>query len=296
MRAMIRGWRDAWVGNPPANRNFTFVLHQLSACTYTGDVPALRWSQQGAVAPWSSLPRVAMSVGLDLSDPASPCANVHIRNKTAVGERMARAGRALGYPNGEAGDTAFTGPVASTFTLYSSSSSADDNDPGTLLLAVGFSGATPPLRFRIIAQTTRANLTGVEVNYGDARVARDSGGGSSGSSGSGSSGSGSSPWIPVPAHVTAYASKGRSGTAAAAAAAAPVPSIVVDLGSVEGHTSGAVPRWVRYAWQSVPDTQLLYDSTVNGEYTHGLPAPPWWVNCTASAGCALIPPGELPTV
>ena len=272
------------------------MLHQLSACTYTGDVPALRWSQQGAVAPWSSLPRVAMSVGLDLSDPASPCANVHIRNKTAVGERMARAGRALGYPNGEAGDTAFTGPVASTFTLSSSSSSADDNDPGTLLLAVGFSGATPPLRFRIIAQTTRANLTGVEVNYGDARVARDSGGGSSGSSGSGSSGSGSSPWIPVPAHVTAYASKGRSGTAAAAAAAAPVPSIVVDLGSVEGHTSGAVPRWVRYAWQSVPDTQLLYDSTVNGEYTHGLPAPPWWVNCTASAGCALIPPGELPTV
>lgn len=45
MRAMIEGWRREWM-NPPSLKNFTFVLHQLSACTYSGDVPALRWAQQ----------------------------------------------------------------------------------------------------------------------------------------------------------------------------------------------------------------------------------------------------------
>ena len=43
------------------------------------------------------LPRVAMTVGIDLSDPDSPCGCVHIRNKTAVGERMALAARALAF-------------------------------------------------------------------------------------------------------------------------------------------------------------------------------------------------------
>jgi hypothetical protein len=90
MRAMIQGWRDAWShvlvahdasALPPFLANFTFIEHQLSACTYSGDVPALRWSQQGAVAPWTDLPSTAMTVGLDLYDAGSPCANVHIRNK-----------------------------------------------------------------------------------------------------------------------------------------------------------------------------------------------------------------------
>ena len=57
MRELITAWRDGWA-NPAPLKNFTFILHQLSACTYGGDVPALRWSQQGAVAPWSTLPNV----------------------------------------------------------------------------------------------------------------------------------------------------------------------------------------------------------------------------------------------
>ena len=40
-------------------------------------------------------PAVGLTVGTDLSDPGSPCGNVHIRNKTAVGARTALAARAL---------------------------------------------------------------------------------------------------------------------------------------------------------------------------------------------------------
>ena len=125
MRAMIEGWRSAWrtaaakeEGSQVATAlaNFTFIEHQLSACTYSGDVPALRWSQQGAVAPWTDLPRTAMTVGLDLYDATSPCANVHIRNKTAVGERMARAALAVTYQR----NLTYTGPVSAA-TLLSAS-------------------------------------------------------------------------------------------------------------------------------------------------------------------------------
>ena len=117
---MISEWRHNWKGSPPALKDFTFILHQLSA--YSGNpegVPSLRWAQQGSTAPWTGthaeqLPKVAMTVGIDLSDPGSPCGNVHIRNKTAVGERMALAARALAY---DEPDVHYTGPVASNFTL-----------------------------------------------------------------------------------------------------------------------------------------------------------------------------------
>lgn len=136
MREMIKGWRGAWK-NPPTLKNFTFILHQLSA--YSGENRALRWSQQGAVPPWSGLAKVGMTVGLDLSDPTSPCGNVHIRNKSAVGERMALAARALGY----GANVSYTGPVAKSFKF----STAPE-------LVVTYSGAAPPLEFRTIAQTT----------------------------------------------------------------------------------------------------------------------------------------------
>ena len=164
MRAMIEGWRSAWqqsassteaAGTTSAEAsssfdlgNFTFIEHQLSACTYGGDVPALRWSQQGAVAPWTDIPATAMTVGLDLYDATSPCANVHIRNKTAVGERMARAALAVTYNH----NVSYTGPVATSFAV------------GGGGIKIGFSGATSPLKFLSIpSQTVDGHAQGFEV-------------------------------------------------------------------------------------------------------------------------------------
>ena len=232
MRTMINGWRSGWVGAPAPLRNFTFILHQLSA--YSNDkkacalgpspppairdpaIPALRWSQQGSVAPWTGadgqdLPRVAMTVGIDLSDPGSPCGCVHIRNKTAVGERMALAARALAY--GE--NIHYTGPVASAITIAGSQ------------LVVSFSGAALPLSFRSIAQTTLHDQQGVEV-----LLANDT-------------------WSHVPAKVSASS-----------------PEIIAELPPM-------VVKAVRYAWDDIPATQLLYDS-VRGHGLSGLPAPPFW--------------------
>jgi sialate O-acetylesterase len=79
-----------------------------------------------------------MTVGIDLSDPGSPCGCVHIRNKTAVGERMALAARALAF--GES--VKYTGPVADkTFAVSGSE------------IQIGFTGHTAPMGFRTIAQT-----------------------------------------------------------------------------------------------------------------------------------------------
>ena len=240
MRTMISDWRNGWVGAPTPLRNFTFILHQLSA--YSNDkkacalgpspppairdpaIPALRWSQQGSVAPWTGangqdLPRVAMTVGIDLSDPGSPCGCVHIRNKTAVGERMALAARALAY--GES--IHYTGPVASAITIAGSQ------------LFVSFSGAALPLSFRTIAQTTLPDQQGVEV-----LLANDT-------------------WRPVPAKVSAS-----------------LPEIIAELPAM-------VVKAVRYGWDDIPATQLLYDSaiygachTARGHGLFGLPAPPFW--------------------
>jgi hypothetical protein len=44
MRAMIEGWRNLW-NNPPALKNFAFVLHQLSACTSVSII----WFKHGAL-------------------------------------------------------------------------------------------------------------------------------------------------------------------------------------------------------------------------------------------------------
>ena len=235
MRAMIQGWRDAWHESrhlplPPTLANFTFIQHQLSACTYSGDVPALRWSQQGAVAPWTALPATAMTVGLDLYDQGSPCGNVHIRNKTAVGERMARAALSVTYGR----EVKFTGPVATTFMMTQVDAGA--------MLEIGFSGSTAPLRFLSIAnQTLEPHFQGIELQ--------------------GANGS----WSQVVATVSGPA-------------------------SVRVKLSGLLLA-VRYAWATIPRTQLLFDSTrIDAAELTGLPAPPFWANCT-SLRCTLITPG-----
>jgi hypothetical protein len=57
----------------------------------------------------------------------------------------------------------------------------------------------------------------------------------------------------------------------------------------------AVPVAVRYAWQPIPTTQLLYDSArIDAAELTGLPAPPFWANCSTDS-CHLITPGtQLP--
>lgn len=51
-----------------------------------------RFSQFGAV---KSLKAVGIANLVDLYDAGSPCGQVHIRNKTVVGERLAEASLAL---------------------------------------------------------------------------------------------------------------------------------------------------------------------------------------------------------
>lgn len=46
-----------------------------------------------------------LNVNLDLYDPGSPCHSVHIRNKTAVGARLALGTLALGYNNDNIGNS-----------------------------------------------------------------------------------------------------------------------------------------------------------------------------------------------
>ena len=106
MKALINDWRTKW-RSAANNLNFPFIVHQLSAYSGSAGVPAVRWSQYGAANGPNRLPNVAVTIGTDLSDPTSPCGNVHIRNKTAVGQRMARAARALAYSE----SVAYRGPV-----------------------------------------------------------------------------------------------------------------------------------------------------------------------------------------
>eukprot|EP01052_Picozoa_sp_SAG31_P012287 SAG31_NODE_715_length_12634_cov_5.289190_11_plen_272_part_00 len=163
MRNLISGWREKWASAQPLSlQNFTFIEHQLSAYSGGANIPGLRWSQQGALMPWTTTEgqqddNVAMTVGIDLSDPGSPCGNVHIRNKTAVGERMALAARALAY-----GDRTvkYTGPVAKAFKV----SPATSATAGSITVEYGDS-ATLPLQFRTIAQTTAPTLQGFDLLY-----------------------------------------------------------------------------------------------------------------------------------
>ena len=56
---------------------FAVLLRVMRGCWRSGDgIPSLRWAQQGSTAPWTGphaeqLPKVAMTVGIDLSDPVS---------------------------------------------------------------------------------------------------------------------------------------------------------------------------------------------------------------------------------
>ena len=236
-------------------QNFTFIEHQLSAYSgHEGAVSGLRWSQQGAISPWadSTLPggNVAMTVGIDLSDPGSPCGNVHIRNKTAVAERMALAARHFAYGH----NIKFTGPVAQSLVVNSNG------------VEIAFSGATPPLEFRTIAQTTNASQQGFELMY--ATTGADELQGTSVST------TDNFTWVAAKASVVGEADK-----------------VLVELPAA---AAGKTPLAIRYAWRSIPTTQLLYDTTPVGGGYGGLPAPPFFASCSGDGTCTLVPPGMLP--
>eukprot|EP01079_Euglenida_sp_SAG-EU17-18_P000229 gene229-365_t len=140
LRALINDWRTKWV-KQDGQGNFTFVVAQLAADT--ADFSVLRWSQTVA---WA-MDRVGMSVGIDLSDPGSPCGAVHIRNKTAVGERIARITKALAYGK----PMPYSGPVPQTAILLPAEGSTSSSGS----VSIVFSGGGGALEFRSIAQTKR---------------------------------------------------------------------------------------------------------------------------------------------
>ena len=142
--------------------SFPFIVHQLSAYTGSAGIMDVRWSQYNAAYDADAPPAVGLTVGTDLSDPGSPCGNVHIRNKTAVGARTALAARALAYG---AQGIAYSGPLARDFK-------ATATPGGGSKLAVTFTvdrGGAPAgeaafaLQLRAINQTTNASDTGFEV-------------------------------------------------------------------------------------------------------------------------------------
>jgi hypothetical protein len=137
-------------------------------------------------------------------------------------------------------------------------------------ITVEFSGATPPLRFLSIPnQTLDAHVQGFEVQL--------------------AASNGSHSWVQVAAAVV-------PGSA----------SVRVHLPAAPQRKQAEVLA-LRYAWQSIPTTQLLFDSTrIGAAELTGLPAPPFWANCSSSSSssaskgagghhCELITPGtQLP--
>jgi sialate O-acetylesterase len=80
--AMITGWRAAW-----GESDFPFLWVQL-ANWKTGDPTGLEWAQlREAQAKTLRLPNTGMAVAIDIGEPA----NIHPRNKQAVGHRLALA-------------------------------------------------------------------------------------------------------------------------------------------------------------------------------------------------------------
>lgn len=143
MKALIRDWRARW----RYSSNFTFGIVQLAPA---GDSSQgiLRWSQYGATID-PLLVNVGMSVAIDLYDKKSPCGAVHIRNKTAVGNRMARASLALAYGH----DITWSGPIAHTFKITETSES----------LLIGFTGTSGTLTFRNVTGQTTQHTKNIQI-------------------------------------------------------------------------------------------------------------------------------------
>ena len=99
-RSMIRDWREAW-----GRGDLPFLWVQLANFMEPGDGTApsdwamLRESQSAALA----LPNTAQAIAIDVGE----AGDIHPRNKQDVGERLARAARAVAYGQ----DVVYSGPV-----------------------------------------------------------------------------------------------------------------------------------------------------------------------------------------
>lgn len=92
--ALITDYRDKFRGG--ANKPFLFVeLAPYTDGLFENDIslPLIREAQKAAL----KLPNVAMSSAIDLGDHESWMFNIHPRNKTLVGERLALHAQALAY-------------------------------------------------------------------------------------------------------------------------------------------------------------------------------------------------------
>lgn len=253
--AMITDWRARWAGGS----SFDFITHQLSAYNGSATVPVLRWSQTATLA----LPNTGLSIGIDLADPTSPCGNVHIRNKTAVGQRVAAAAA------GVAGDSQqpYQGP---TLTSVSASSPTTQSLVVNLTFTTHGAGA---LVFKTVPiQTRDPSWQGFEVLHAASgtcdgtAVARASV---------------PSTWVRVPAalasatRVSLHVPTALHGGCAGAGADTDTDGVTT---SVTG---------IRYAWATAPDGQLLYDAA-------GFPAQPFVLDCSAGVhACAPVAPGKV---
>jgi hypothetical protein len=220
MKALINDWRSKW-STAPTNTDFPFIVHQLSAYSGGKGLPAVRWAQYGAAHGPGSLPNVGVTIGTDLSDPHSPCGNVHIRNKTAVGNRMAIAARALAYNE----SIPYTGPLVKAITAVDFANLANLTTGSAAAISVTFDTA---VQFETIAQTT-AGLTNFEVTSDPTLI-----GG----------------WKPATAVI-------KSGDMDSMDKDIQHDTVTV---SPPRNMSGAVSG-VRYSWSGVPSGQFLYDAT-----------------------------------
>jgi sialate O-acetylesterase len=94
--ALIQCWREAW------QREFPFLFVQIAPCKAWN--PEIREAQ---LLTWGKVPKTAMAVVTDCG------ADVHPRDKTPVGARLALAARAVAY--GE--KIEYSGPVYESFKV-----------------------------------------------------------------------------------------------------------------------------------------------------------------------------------
>ena len=193
MSTMIADWRHRWaladkVDNGAVaarDPDFPFIIAALAP---SGDQSggAVRYSQFGSSAATffgttttaagtrtrsnggdiPILTNVGIANLIDLYDAGSPCGSVHIRNKTAVGERLAAAALALSY--GRAANTTWNGAAPSSITMSSTAQLMSTESTTTLTITLVESTQKPATGLAFVNltwnhQTAPGAMQGYEV-------------------------------------------------------------------------------------------------------------------------------------
>ena len=128
---MIADWRSKWREGTfgETDAEFPFGYAQLAAWVTDPSAAALRWSQSAGFpsVPNTRMPNVFSSIGIDLLDRKSPYGSVHVRDKIAVGHRLAAGARAMVYGNASA---YWGGPYVSSATSTSSATTVTFTNVG----------------------------------------------------------------------------------------------------------------------------------------------------------------------